>query len=265
MNTYTHGHSEAVLRSHSARTIANSAAYLEPYLRTDLTLLDVGAGPGTISVEFAQRVQHVHVTEIGETELNLSRERAAAEKQHNMAFSVEDVHALSFPDNSFDIVHAHQVLQHVSDPVLAVKEMARVTKPGGIVAARDADYGAFTWWPETPQLTPWLDLYRRAARANDAEPDAGRRLLSWAHAAGLSDVTASSSTWCYATPDERAWWGGLWADRMTGTAVAQQLIAQGAATPEELAAIASGWREWSTAPDGWFSVLHGEILWRKPE
>lgn len=262
MNPYTHGHSEAVLRSHTARTIANSAAYLEPHLAPDLTLLDIGAGPGTITMEFADRVAHVHATEIGEAELNLSRERAAG--RDNLTFSVEDVHALSFPDASFDIVHAHQVLQHVSDPVLALQEMARVTKPGGIVAVRDADYGAFTWWPETPKLTQWLDLYRRAARANDAEPDAGRRLLSWALAAGLTGTVASSSTWCYATAEERAWWGGLWADRMTGTAVAQQLIASGAATSEDLTAIADGWHEWSNAADGWFSLLHGEILWRKP-
>jgi hypothetical protein len=140
--------------------------------------------------------------------------------------------------------------------------MARVTRPGGIVAVRDSDYSGFAWWPRIPALDAWLDLYRAAARANGGEPDAGRRLLSWAHAAGLADVSATSSTWCYATPAERAWWGGMWADRILDSAIARQLLDSGLATRSDLQEISDGWREWATAEDGWFSLLHGEILHR---
>jgi hypothetical protein len=54
--TYTHGHAESVLRSHRTRTAENSAAYLLPYLRAGQSLLDIGSGPGTITVDLAQRV-----------------------------------------------------------------------------------------------------------------------------------------------------------------------------------------------------------------
>ena len=87
------------------------------------------------------------------------------------------MHALDFPDDTFDVVHAHQVLQHVGDPVAALREMRRVTRPGGVVAVRDSDYAAFTWFPQLPELDEWLDLYQRVARGNGGEPDAGRRLL----------------------------------------------------------------------------------------
>ena len=100
------------------------------------------------------------------------------------------------------------------------------------------------------------------ARSNDAEPDAGRRLLSWAHAAGLEDVAAGSSTWCYSTPTDRAWWGGLWADRVVDSDLARQAVDRGIATEEELRAISVGWRRWAAKDDGWFSVLHGEIVAR---
>ncbi len=208
MTVYTHGHHESVLRSHSNRGIDNSAAYLRPFLSPDTRLLDVGAGPGTITVEFAEVVAHVTATEIGDAELALSRTRAEEAGTKNIDFSIEDVHGLSFPDGAFDVVHAHQVLQHVADPVQALREMRRVTRPGGVVAARDADYAGFIWFPLLPELDDWVRLYRDAARANGGEPDAGRRLLSWAKAAGFEDVTATASTWCYATPEERAWWGG---------------------------------------------------------
>ncbi len=68
--------------------------------------------------------------------------------------------------------------------------MRRVRRPGGIVAARDSDYAAMTWFPADPRLDRWLALYHEVARANGGEPDAGRRLLAWAHAAGFGDVAA---------------------------------------------------------------------------
>ena len=115
--------------------------------------------------------------------------------------------ALPFDDGTFDVVHAHQVLQHVPDPVGMLREMHRVARPGGLVAARDSDYAAFTWYPGLPELGEWLELYQRVARASGGEPNAGRMLLAWAHDAGYEDVTADASAWCYATDEDRAWWG----------------------------------------------------------
>lgn len=262
MASYTHGHHESVLRSHNVRDISNSAEYLRPFLTATTSLLDVGAGPGSITVDFASVVGHVTATEIDENALSLSRSLAEQRGATNIDFSVEDVHALSFADDSFDVVHAHQVLQHVADPVQALREMRRVTVPGGIVAARDADYAGFLWFPLLPELDRWLDLYRRAARANGGEPDAGRRLLAWARAAGFDDVTVTASTWCYATPEERIWWGGMWADRILQSALARQLLDSGMATDAELREISDAWKRWADDGDGWYLVPHGEIVAR---
>jgi SAM-dependent methyltransferase len=263
-HVYTHGHHESVLRSHRWRTAENSAAYLLPHLGPGLSLLDVGCGPGTITVDLAIRVAPGRVTavEITERALQLARAQASADRQENIDFIVADVRALDLPDDTFDVVHAHQVLQHVADPVRALAEMRRVCRPGGIVAARDSDYAAFTWFPHVPALDDWLTLYRRAARANGGEPDAGRRLLSWARTAGFTDVTATANTWCFASPTDRQWWGGLWADRILHSDLAQQVLASGLATGDDLHRISRGWREWTDAADAWFTVLHGEIICR---
>src|SRR4051794_2043583 len=210
MTTYTHGHADAVLRSHRWRTADNSAGYLLPHLRPGLDLLDVGCGPGSLTADLARRVAPGRVVAIDSAVAPLDEARAAA-----AAAGVEvevregDAYALDLPDHSVDVVHAHQVLQHVSDPVAVLREMARVCRPGGVVAARDADYAVMAWAPAGPRLDRWLEIYRATARANGAEPDAGRRLLGWAHAAGLEDVTATTSTWCFATAEDRAWWGNL--------------------------------------------------------
>ncbi|MEU0373948.1 class I SAM-dependent methyltransferase [Streptomyces sp. NPDC006283] len=261
---YTHGHHESVLRSHIWRTAANSAAYLVGELTSGLDVLDVGCGPGTITADLAELVAPGRVTAVDAAEDVLRQARAYADRRglDNVRFAVADVHALDFPDDSFDVVHAHQVLQHVGDPVQALREMRRVCRPGGVVAARDSDYGSFAWYPQPPALDTWLDLYRRVARANGGEPDAGRRLLSWARAAGFTDVTSTAATWCFATPADRTWWSGLWADRTVASVYAELAVEGGHTTQEQLDEVADTWRAWGEHEDAWFMVPHGEVLCR---
>jgi ubiquinone/menaquinone biosynthesis C-methylase UbiE len=260
---YTHGHHESVLRSHRWRTAENSAAYLLPHLRPGMRVLDVGCGPGTITLDLARRVAPGSVVGIDPAAdvVEAAARDAADEGVENVRFVAGDVYALEV-DGPFDVVHAHQVLQHVPDPVSALREMRRVCAPDGLVAVRDSDYHAFTWYPADPRLDRWLDLYQLVARADGGEPDAGRMLGAWAHAAGYSQVTNLASVWCFANDEDRAWWGGLWADLVTSSRFATRAGELGLADDAELATLAAAWREWSTNPDGWLAVLHGEILCR---
>src|SRR5690349_2478762 len=157
---YTHGHHESVLRSHIWRTAENSAAYLLGSLKPHMKILDIGCGPGTITADLAERVPDGQVTGVDHAPgiLEQARATAAGRGLTNVDFAVADVHALDYPDDTFCVVHAHQVLQHVGDPVQALREMRRVTKPGGFIAVRDADYAAMTWYPAVPGLEDWLDL-----------------------------------------------------------------------------------------------------------
>ncbi len=260
-DTYTHGHAESVLRSHASRRVEDSAAYLVPHLYPGMDLLDVGCGPGTITTGFADLVAPGRVLGVDAAPAVVATAAASAPAGSTVEFAVGDAYALDLPDGSFDVVHAHQVLQHLSDPVAALREWRRVCRPGGVVAARDADYASFAWYPRDPLLDRWLELYRSAARANRGEPDAGRVLLAWSHAAGFEEVAASASVWCYADPEGRAFWGGMWADRILQSALTQQLLDAGV-DRSELEAIAEAFRRWAAHPDGWFTVPHGEIVCR---
>lgn len=261
-DVYTHGHADAVLRSHRWRTLANSAAYLEQHLAPTSRVLDVGCGPGTITLDFARVASAGAVTGLDRSEQVLAEARAAAAGAGlpNVDFAVGDVYSLPYEDGAFDVVHAHQVLQHLSDPVAALREMGRVCRPGGVVAARDSDYAAFTWWPQVAGLDEWLRVYRAVARSNGAEPDAGRRLKAWARAAGLEVRESTAGVWCYSSEADVAWWADLWAERVVGSAMADQARERGLATADDLQRIAEGWRRWAASPDAWFTVLHGEML-----
>jgi len=259
---YTHGHHESVLRSHRWRTAENSAGYLLAHLRAGTSVLDIGCGPGSITVDLARLVAPGPVTGIDRSEEAIAAAQGLPGGPSRVCFEAGDLYSLRFDDSTFDVVHAHQVLQHLEDPVGALVEMARVCRPDGLVAVRDGDYASMTWYPEYPELDRWLDLYRRTARANGGEPDAGRRLVAWARASGCTDISTSASAWCFATYEDRRWWAETWADRITVTALADRVRELGLADQDELDDIGRAWLRWAAEEDGWFSIIHGEVLCR---
>lgn len=259
-DTYTHGHAPSVLRSHTWRTVENSAAYLAPHLNDGQRLLDVGCGPGTITADFARRVREVVALDLAEDVVAKAAAHVESEGLTNVRVQVGDTYALDFEDNWFDIAHAHQVLQHLTRPIDALKEMMRVTKPGGLVAVRDADYSAMFWAPGSKALDRWIEMYLAVARRNDAEPDAGRWLKSWALKAGASKVAVSSHTWTFADAQDRKWWGELWADRVLESALGAQAVEYGIASRSELEEISAAWRTWIDAPGAFFAVPNVELL-----
>lgn len=261
---YIHGHSPGVLKSHRWRTASNSAGYLLKRLTPETYILDVGCGPGTITKDFAQICHEGIVVGVDAAECIIEQAKLnyPETEYKNMSFTVGSVFSLPFPENSFDVVHAHQLLQHVEDPAKALQEMKRVCKDGGVVAARDADYAGFIWAPEDDRLNRWRTEYLRMAYANRGDPNAGRNLLHYAVTAGFSDIECTASTWCFANPNDREWWGSLWAERIMEGTFADQMRAQGLGE-SALQSMAQGFLNWSACKSGWFLVPHGEIICRK--
>ncbi|GIJ00622.1 methyltransferase family protein [Sediminihabitans luteus] len=264
--SYTHGHHESVLRSHRWRTAENSAAFLLSSLHDGATLLDVGCGPGTVTVDLAGHVGGGRVIGVDASAkvLESARELATTKGVTNVEFQQANAYELPFADDTFDVVFAHQVLQHLSDPVAALREMKRVAKPGGVVACRESDYSAMTWYPDSHGLTEWNELYHEVTRAYGFEADAGRRLLAWTQDAGFApeQITPSAGVWCYSTPADRQWWGGLWAERCIASNFAVQAKESALADDVALEQLAQDWLRWAAEPAGWFAVLHGEVLAR---
>ncbi|WP_457973342.1 class I SAM-dependent methyltransferase [Arthrobacter sp. D1-17] len=263
-DVYTHGHHESVVRAHASRTAENSAAFVIAYLTAGANVLDVGCGPGSITCDFAVLVAPGTVTGLDRSPdvINHARELAADRGVDNVEFVAGNIYDLDFEDDTFDVVHAHQVLQHLTDPVEALREMRRVAKPGGIVAVRDADFHGMSWYPAIPELDEWMELYQRIARRNGTEPDAGRRLVSWAQAAGFTDIAPTSSNWLYATGQQRRWQARVWGERVLHSAFAEQALEYGFAQEADLTRISAGWHRWGSTDDGWFLIPNGEVIAR---
>lgn len=263
--TYSHGHHESVVKTHARRTAQDSAAFLIPHIKPTDKILDLGSGPGSITIDLAVIAHQGNV--IGgdqSAEVVQQAQRLAEERQvKNVSFQQMDGNQLPFEDGTFDIVYSHQTLQHVGNPVDMLKEMRRVAKPGGFVAARDADYKSFAWFPEHHGLDQWMSVYQKLTKANGAQPNAGRYLPGWARDAGFAseDVQFSWSVWNYQGEQGKVF-GASWVDRALHSSYATGAKQHRFASDEDLVAISKAWDEWSRTDDRFIVIPNGEILCR---
>lgn len=216
-NNYGHGYGATEVKHHEWRTAENSSQHLLPRLKAivkenpKLKLLDVGAGSGTISASLAKYMPEgeVTATDIADEILVRAKEYADSKGISNIKFQRANIFELPFPDSTFDVTHAHQVLCHLEAPVDAIKEMMRVTKPGGTVSLRESDMHMWCIWPELPALLKFHQLQIKNIEGKGGQGKGGRQLLSWALNAGASrqDISLSFGTWCYSEPEDKKAWG----------------------------------------------------------
>ncbi|KAF4548255.1 Methyltransferase-like protein 3 [Elsinoe fawcettii] len=266
VTSYIQGHDAATLASHQSRSAEKNADYLLGKIRPDSAILDIGCGPGTITCDFARLAPKGRVVGLDYSDSVIKEAQAEARKRGigNIDFRAGDAHALPFEDDSFDIVHAHAVLIHLPQPLNAVKEMRRVCKPGGYVAAREPDWATCVIHPEYPALEKWKTLHTQLKQREGAEPNAGRHLASWAVAAGFESgkVQLTSNVLMYTGRDQVNWWGKLYAARMK-TEIRQRAIEAGLATAADIVEIEKAYLDWSEEATGVWAMMHMCVLCQK--
>jgi SAM-dependent methyltransferase len=192
---YALGRDEASARAMAVRSAENSLAFLAAQLRPGDRLLDCGCGPGSLTLDLARRLNPGQVIGIDITDDHLAVGRAAAEQAglENVEFRVGDAMALPFDDASFDVVLLHTVLDHVRDPAAALAEACRVLCPGGLVAARCADFGGLVCWPDDGATPEFFRLLGALMRKHGGDGERGRRVGAMLVEAGFEDVEISAS------------------------------------------------------------------------
>ena len=227
--TYTHGHHESVLRSHTWRTAENSAAYLLPHLRAGHVAARHGLRPGHHHGRPGPAGRPRPGGRLRRRPPRWSPRRRptpATWASANLRFEVGDLFALPYADESSTSCTLHQVLQHLGDPGPPWSRCGGSCAPAGAGGAglattapssgrpptRCSTVGSRCTWP-SPRATGTMPASVLAARPGPA--------------AGFDDVVVSSTNWTFADPEARQWWGGLWADRVRFSRLAEQAVEYG--------------------------------------
>ncbi|KAI5949111.1 hypothetical protein KGF57_004941 [Candida theae] len=269
---YNKGYKKSISDTHAIRTVDNSVKFITSVLQPDFHVLDVGSGPGSITIDLAKNyltsggsVIGVEPTkEIIETANNLKK--ATEPQLDNVKFQEGSIYNLPFKDNTFDLVYAHQVIVHLQDPIKALKELARVTKPGRFVAVKDGDLESFIMDP--PKYEKLKDFHLKSAlNRGSTDVRAGRKLFRRAVEAGYdpSNITTTASNMLFKGNDKtKQVWGELLIKRVENggeTFVANDEKKDEEAKQEVIKLL----KEWKNDETSLWSAVNFEIIYKKPE
>ncbi len=268
-SVYIHGtHPEEQHRLSRLNDLLNAACLRELAPPPGARVLDVGSGLGQFSRAIARAVGvdgRVVGVERDPAQLARARDFAAAAGETALVdFREGDAAALPLRDDewgTFDLVHTRFVLEHVRDPLVVVRQMARAARPGGRIVLADDDHEILRLFPELPGFDPVWRAYYETYRAIGNDPLIGRRLPQLLHEAGLRPLRINWVFFgaCAGEADFPAFLANL-AGVVEGAAEA--MTRHGAVTAAEIAQVMADFRAWGRRPDAaiWYGLNWAEGL-----
>lgn len=242
------------------RSAARDAAFLMPHLRPGMRLIDVGSGPGSITLGLASIVAPGEAigVDIQLAQVESSRRLAAARGMANVQFQASDIYALPFPDRSFDAAFVNGVLMHLAEPVRALAEVRRVLRPGGVAAVRDPDFGTAIYAPITPSLQRWLALREQVRRHNGGDPFRGRHYRRLLLEAGFARAEAGASVESAGSREKTARHAVFLKAMLDG--LSRTALAEGWMDQATIDGIAEEIYAWSRRPDAFHAITWCEAI-----
>jgi SAM-dependent methyltransferase len=197
--SYTPGHSRNATDFMARRSLRSHGAFFLPYLTPGVSVLDCGCGPGTITLGIAERVAPAQVIGIdfAASQIEQATANAASATVRDVSFRTADCHELPFEDGHFDRVFSHALMEHLPDPVRAVRELYRVLAPGGVIGVCSPDWGGFLLAPPSAALSHAIAAYTSLQSRNGGDVEVGRKLGVYLASAGFGEVRMTARFECY--------------------------------------------------------------------
>jgi ubiquinone/menaquinone biosynthesis C-methylase UbiE len=246
------------------RRAEHQAAFLLPYLRPGMKLLDCGCGPGSITAGLARLVTPGQVigVDISPREIERAGILAAGQGVTNVQFELGSAYELPFEEGEFDAVYSNALLDHLRDPVAALSEMRRVVRPGGVVGVRTADRDGYLWAPSCPGMTKCTEWVERLKELQGVNVRLGKHLRALFRQAGLVRIHASASYDSYGTAESVQTFAKDFAATLVGNR-RRAIIEAGLADQSEIEAAAVDILSWGESPDAFAAQSLCEAVgWR---
>ena len=259
---YSMGYTSAFLELLQRRTAAHNASHLIPHLRTHMDILDLGSGPGNITEELADMVPMGTATGIdcNPHQIESARQRAFKNDIPNVHYVQADATNLPFPDDHFDVVHAHAFLMHAPRVKDVLAEARRVLKPGGIISSRDMDVQASYISPSSPSEPTIFDMLARLIRQTGGTPTIARHLKVFFTNAGFTPIEAGASSDFFDSRRDVAFLSRLLSDWALSPETERDAVHRNIATPADFVAWRSQLARWSTRTSAVGCFYFGHVV-----
>ncbi|MEO1401983.1 MAG: methyltransferase domain-containing protein [Cyanobacteria bacterium J06635_1] len=165
-------------------------AWHQANLSPGMHALDLGCGTGDLTFELAKTLCPGTVVGV-DASAEMVNHAAAKQGHHqidNVQFATGSAYDLAFPDATFDVVYARFLLQHLTEPIRALKEAYRVLKPGGRLCIIDVDDSWFSLYPEPDVFKVFREQVVAIQQSQGGDPHIGRKLSPYCRQAGFKEV-----------------------------------------------------------------------------
>ncbi|MBX3002161.1 MAG: methyltransferase domain-containing protein [Caldilineaceae bacterium] len=243
-------------RRMARRSAEKQAAFLLPYLRPGMRLLDCGCGPGSITIGLAKVVAPGGVVgvDIDPGEIERARQLATEQGIANVRFETGSVYELPFADASFDAAFSNALLDHLSDPVTALREMRRVLKGDGVLGVRTADRDGYLMAPTDPLLDKFGERGEKRKNTQGVSVRIGKNIRAMLREAGFAHTEGSASYDCYGSAEEVRSLAESAVDGLQAELRRSSSAADGGPDRSETEAVIAAWRAWGDSPDAFFAM-----------
>lgn len=257
-----HGVTPGLSKDYVKRTVMRQAAFVLPYLRSGMDLLDIGCGPGTITLGLAQAVAPGFIIGIDhdQTHIEMAKKLAAERRVANVAFHTGDALSLPFDENIFDAVFENDMFTHLSVQAdMAAKEVYRVLKPNGLFAARDVEADAVVWGSKTDLLKELDRLFIDWHQSRGSDITLGKQLPAILRRAGFTNTIKNISADTKGNIKETRSHAEITISLLDGP-FGGEIRERGWADKSTVEQLKKSIREWGEHPDAFFANVHVEVI-----
>lgn len=177
--TYIHGtRKEEQGRLSTLNRITNNSFISYLGLRDEIKVCDFGCGLGNLIRDIDKRFPYVEITGVEISEEQYLKARKLNKNNNKVTLVNASIFQNNLPDNYFDITYCRYLLEHVNEPVRAVQEMVRVTKPGGKIISQENDLHNVMYFPEIPHYDYVMQRFCNLQVQMGGDPFIGRKLFT---------------------------------------------------------------------------------------
>lgn len=263
---YTAGYERNLIGWFSERSVRREGAFFLPYVEEGMNVLDVGCGPGALTLDLAARVGaggRVQGVDIEGDQFDHGIAAAAQRGLENVSFRLGSVYELEEGPGSFDAVLAHATLYHLARPAEALGEIRRVLRPAGVVGLRDSDFGGDLCEPCPLELEVAWELGRRVLTHHGADVSFGRKHRRLLNRAGFEVLSISATYDMFSLGGGAKAFAEFWIGYL-GKEHRELILTEGWSSGEQIERSCTALEEWASSPDAMYARARCEAVGRKP-
>ena len=262
---YSFGYGPTAISALERRTVQNEADVFLKYLNSSMKLLDVGSGPGNLSIGFAKQLTRgqVYGVDIAASQVELATQKCQEAQINNCQFQLGSIECLPFEDETFDAVWCSNILLNFNKHTQIRDELKRVLKPKGVIGLLEQHADGYLIYPKDSAIDMFFQVLTYSVTFNGGDPNVGKLLPHLFSQNGFDIIEVDNCSKIINTLEERLKQANLFAGLWEETAFPDLAVKQKWITEQQRKTLANQIRAEANHKDNFSARTVIKVVARK--